>query len=113
MPGIAILRFAGRARSCTASSFMSVKNKQSRAAPAAVRCRCRSGGDTGFAGCATAQSVPRNLRTVGPAATPGEADLNILQALDAAAQRLGNTRTVCRKYYVHPVPRCGATSWRC
>lgn len=42
------------------------------------------------------------LRTMGPAATPGEADINILQALDAAAERLGNTRTVCRKYYVHP-----------
>ena len=26
----------------------------------------------------------------------------ILQAIDAVAERLGNTRTVCRKYYVHP-----------
>lgn len=27
---------------------------------------------------------------------------NILQGFDAAATALGNTRTVCRKYYVHP-----------
>ena len=26
-----------------------------------------------------------------------------LQAIDHAAARLGNTRTVCRKYYIHPV----------
>jgi DNA topoisomerase-1 len=25
-----------------------------------------------------------------------------VRALDAVAERLGNTRTVCRKYYVHP-----------
>lgn len=33
------------------------------------------------------------------------ADTNraIIEALDVAANRLGNTRTVCRKYYVHPV----------
>ena len=28
---------------------------------------------------------------------------NILTAFDAAAKGLGNTRTVCREYYVHPV----------
>lgn len=28
---------------------------------------------------------------------------NILEAYDAAAEGLGNTRAVCRKYYVHPV----------
>ncbi|MEO9503660.1 DNA topoisomerase IB [Nonlabens ulvanivorans] len=27
---------------------------------------------------------------------------NILKSLDAAADALGNTRTVCKKYYVHP-----------
>ncbi|HUW00651.1 MAG TPA: DNA topoisomerase IB [Gallionella sp.] len=42
------------------------------------------------------------LRTMGPAASRSEADGNILHALDAAAERLGNTRAVCRKYYVHP-----------
>ena len=42
------------------------------------------------------------LRTMGAAACKSEADRNIVLALDAVAERLGNTRTVCRKYYVHP-----------
>jgi len=42
------------------------------------------------------------LRRVGPAASRREADRNIIGAVDAVAERLGNTRTVCRKYYVHP-----------
>jgi DNA topoisomerase-1 len=42
------------------------------------------------------------LRTMGPAATRMQADRNILQALDTVAEHLGNTRAVCRKYYVHP-----------
>ena len=42
------------------------------------------------------------LRRVGPAASRREADRNIIAAVDAVAERLGNTRTVCRKYYVHP-----------
>ncbi|HTF06502.1 MAG TPA: DNA topoisomerase IB, partial [Bacteroidia bacterium] len=28
---------------------------------------------------------------------------NIVVALDIVAKQLGNTRTVCKKYYVHPV----------
>lgn len=42
------------------------------------------------------------LRAMGPASSRREADRNILRAIDAVAARLGNTRTVCRKYYVHP-----------
>ncbi|MDH3320189.1 MAG: DNA topoisomerase IB [Betaproteobacteria bacterium] len=42
------------------------------------------------------------LRTMGPAASRREADRNIIRAVDAVAERLGNTRAVCRKYYVHP-----------
>ena len=42
------------------------------------------------------------LRTMGPATSRREADRNILRALDTVAERLGNTRAVCRKYYVHP-----------
>ena len=30
-------------------------------------------------------------------------DKNIIKGLDASAKALGNTRNVCRKYYVHPV----------
>ena len=39
---------------------------------------------------------------MGPAASRREADRNVLRAIDAVAERLGNTRAVCRKYYVHP-----------
>ena len=42
------------------------------------------------------------LRALGPAASLMEAKRNIVLALDAVAERLGNTRAVCRKYYVHP-----------
>ena len=42
------------------------------------------------------------LRAMGAPASRREADRNILRAVDAVAERLGNTRAVCRKYYVHP-----------
>jgi DNA topoisomerase-1 len=42
------------------------------------------------------------LRAMGLAASRREADRNTLRAIDAVAERLGNTRAVCRKYYVHP-----------
>jgi DNA topoisomerase-1 len=42
------------------------------------------------------------LRAMGPASSRREADRNVLRALDSVSERLGNTRTVCRKYYVHP-----------
>lgn len=44
----------------------------------------------------------KELRALGPAASPKEAEKNIVKAVDAVAERLGNTRAVCRKYYVHP-----------
>jgi DNA topoisomerase I len=43
------------------------------------------------------------LRRLGLAASRREADRNVIAAIDAVAERLGNTRAVCRKYYVHPV----------
>jgi DNA topoisomerase I len=42
------------------------------------------------------------LREMGAASTQAEAKRNIIRAIDAVAERLGNTRSVCRKYYVHP-----------
>lgn len=42
------------------------------------------------------------LRAIGPSPTQREAKHNIVQAIDAVAARLGNTRAVCRKYYIHP-----------
>jgi DNA topoisomerase-1 len=42
------------------------------------------------------------LRAMGAPASRREADRNIVRTIDAVAERLGNTRAVCRKYYVHP-----------
>ena len=42
------------------------------------------------------------LRATGPAGTRKEAERNIVAAVDMTAKRLGNTRSVCRKYYIHP-----------
>ncbi|MEO5567282.1 MAG: DNA topoisomerase IB [Gemmatimonadaceae bacterium] len=42
------------------------------------------------------------LRDMGPADTIKQAEKNIVAAIDQTASRLGNTRTVCRKYYIHP-----------
>ncbi len=42
------------------------------------------------------------LREMGPAATKRAAEQNVLSAIDRTAERLGNTRAVCRKYYIHP-----------
>ena len=44
----------------------------------------------------------RALRELGPAKTEREWRVNVNKALDQVAARLRNTRTVCRKYYVHP-----------
>jgi DNA topoisomerase I len=42
------------------------------------------------------------LREFGPAKTKKEAERNVVRAIDHTAKRLGNTRAVCRKYYIHP-----------
>jgi DNA topoisomerase I len=46
--------------------------------------------------------VAQALRATGPAETRREAEKNIVAAVDLTAKRLGNTRSVCRKYYIHP-----------
>jgi DNA topoisomerase I len=43
------------------------------------------------------------LRDTQPAETQKETKATILQAIDQVAERLNNTRAVCRKYYVHPM----------
>jgi DNA topoisomerase-1 len=43
------------------------------------------------------------LREIGPANSQREAKANVVRAIDQVAERLGNTRAVCRKYYVHPI----------
>jgi DNA topoisomerase-1 len=42
------------------------------------------------------------LSAMGAAPNRREAERNVVRAIDVAAKRLGNTRSVCRKYYVHP-----------
>lgn len=42
------------------------------------------------------------LREMGPATTKRDITMNINKAIDTVAERLGNTRTVCKNYYVHP-----------
>jgi DNA topoisomerase-1 len=42
------------------------------------------------------------LDAAGPAIGKREAKATILKAIDEVAERLNNTRAVCRKYYVHP-----------
>jgi DNA topoisomerase-1 len=42
------------------------------------------------------------LRELGPAPTKKAAEKNIKLAVDRTAAMLGNTRSVCRKYYIHP-----------
>ena len=43
------------------------------------------------------------FRELGFSETQTESKKKIVAALDTVAKLLGNTRTVCRKYYVHPV----------
>ena len=42
------------------------------------------------------------LREIGPAPTKKAAEKNVKSAVDRTAAMLGNTRSVCRKYYIHP-----------
>lgn len=43
------------------------------------------------------------LRELGPARLVRDKNANIARAVDRVAERLGNTRAVCFKYYIHPV----------
>jgi DNA topoisomerase-1 len=45
----------------------------------------------------------RIFRQVGEAATDAERKKRIIEVIDQVSKQLGNTRTVCRKYYVHPL----------
>jgi len=44
----------------------------------------------------------RALHALGPCAGQNEGKRNIVQAIGAVADALGNTRAVCRKCYIHP-----------
>jgi DNA topoisomerase I len=43
-----------------------------------------------------------SLHKLGPGRTEAEKKRKVLQALDEVSRQLGNTRAVCKKYYVHP-----------
>jgi DNA topoisomerase-1 len=51
---------------------------------------------------AGSMNLLRSLQAVGEALTATDNKKNIVAALDEVSLKLGNTRTVCRKYYVHP-----------
>lgn len=53
-----------------------------------------------WSGSVHALQAFRNMEVASSAAAVKK---NIVAALDAVAAHLGNTRTVCRKYYVHPI----------
>jgi DNA topoisomerase I len=42
------------------------------------------------------------LRACGPCRSAAESKRNIVRAVEAVARRLGNTKAVCRKSYIHP-----------
>jgi DNA topoisomerase-1 len=45
----------------------------------------------------------RALAEIGPARLLRQKKKNVIAAIDRVAERLGNTRAVCRQYYIHPV----------
>jgi len=47
-------------------------------------------------------SILSSFKAIGQGATLSEIRKNVLQALDEVSAKLGNTRTICKKYYVHP-----------
>jgi DNA topoisomerase I len=64
-----------------------------------------SGGDftaKDFRTWAGTLNIIRAFRSIGEAETDGECKKKIIAALEEVSTQLGNTRTVCKKYYVHP-----------
>lgn len=45
----------------------------------------------------------RAFKKTGEAETDADTKKKIVEALDFVSRKLGNTRNVCRKYYVHPL----------
>jgi DNA topoisomerase I len=43
-----------------------------------------------------------SFRNIGPCESEAETKRKIVECLDCVSKQLGNTRTVCKKYYVHP-----------
>ena len=47
-------------------------------------------------------NILRAFKAMGQSGSEADAKKNIVAALDEVSKKLGNTRTVCKKYYVHP-----------
>lgn len=47
-------------------------------------------------------NIIRAFRSIGEASSDADCKKKIVAALDEVSKKLGNTRTVCKKYYVHP-----------
>jgi DNA topoisomerase-1 len=47
-------------------------------------------------------NILRAFKSMGEAESETDCKKNILTALDEVSRKLGNTRTICKKYYVHP-----------
>jgi DNA topoisomerase-1 len=47
-------------------------------------------------------SILSSFKALGKAQTQADKKKNIVSALDEVSSKLGNTRTICKKYYVHP-----------
>jgi DNA topoisomerase-1 len=47
-------------------------------------------------------NILRAFQSIGEALTKEECKKKIIEALDTVSLQLGNTRTICKKYYVHP-----------
>jgi DNA topoisomerase I len=47
-------------------------------------------------------NIIRAFKSMGEAESESDCKKNVVAALDEVSKKLGNTRTVCKKYYVHP-----------
>ena len=47
-------------------------------------------------------NILRAFKAIGQAESENDCKKNIVSALDEVSQKLGNSRTICKKYYVHP-----------
>ncbi len=47
-------------------------------------------------------NILRALRSVGEAGSESDCKKKIAEAIDEVSKKLGNSRTICKKYYIHP-----------
>ncbi len=47
-------------------------------------------------------NILRAFKVLGPAITDADCKRNIIAAIDDVSKKLGNSRSICKKYYVHP-----------